>query len=90
MRLKQLESGHRLRHKLLLKIMRVLMGGRVPDVMRTALYRPEFFWQAVLGRHPSRDAFKLRMECRRVRTLCRLRIAQESMPILNRRPLTTK
>lgn len=49
MRLKQLENGHRLRHKLLLKIMQVFMGGRVPDVMRTVMYRPEFFGKPFSG-----------------------------------------
>ena len=43
MRLKQLENGHGLGQKLLLILMRVLMRGRVPDVMRTVLYRPKFF-----------------------------------------------
>ncbi len=43
MRLKQLENGHRLRQKLLLRMMGLIMRGRVPDVMRTLLYRPEFF-----------------------------------------------
>ncbi len=43
MRLKQLESSHRLRQKLLLRMMQLIMRGRVPDVVRTLLYRPEFF-----------------------------------------------
>ena len=43
MRLKQLENGHRLRQKLMLRIMPLIMGVRVPDVVRTLLYRPEFF-----------------------------------------------
>ena len=42
MRLRQLENSHRLRQKLLLRMMRLIMRGRVPDVMRTLLYRPEF------------------------------------------------
>ncbi|MDA2933134.1 hypothetical protein MYX82_02195 [Acidobacteria bacterium AH-259-D05] len=42
MRLKQLENSHRLRQKLLLRMMQIRRG-RVPDVVRTLLYRPEFF-----------------------------------------------
>ncbi len=75
MRLKQLESSHRLRQKLLLRMMQLIMRGRVPDVVRTLLYRPEFFREAVLQHHPLGDASKSRMECRRVRALRRLRIA---------------
>ena len=43
MRLKQLENSHRLRQKLLLLMMGLIMRRRVPDVVRTLLYRPEFF-----------------------------------------------
>ena len=43
MRLKQLENSHRLRQKLLMRMMQLFMRGRVPDVWRTLLYRPEFF-----------------------------------------------
>ncbi len=43
MRLKQLESGHGLRQKLQLGMMQLIMRGRVPDVVRTLQYRPEFF-----------------------------------------------
>ena len=43
MRLEQLENSHRLRQKLMLLMMRLVMGRRVPDVVRTLLYRPEFF-----------------------------------------------
>jgi hypothetical protein len=42
MRLAALDHGHRLPQKLMLLLIRVMMG-RVPDVLRTLLYRPEFF-----------------------------------------------
>jgi len=43
MRLKQLENSHRLRQKLLMRMMQLIMRVPVPDVVRTLLYRPEFF-----------------------------------------------
>ena len=43
MRLKQLENSHRLWQKLQLRMMQLIMRSRVPDVLRTLLYRPEFF-----------------------------------------------
>lgn len=43
MRLARLESGHRLPQKLLMWVMRLVMGDAVPDVVRTLLYRREFF-----------------------------------------------
>ncbi|HEY7671329.1 MAG TPA: hypothetical protein VIC71_03855 [Gammaproteobacteria bacterium] len=49
MRLKKIESGHSLPARLKLGFMRVMMGMRlkrvvrVPDVIRTLLYRPGFF-----------------------------------------------
>lgn len=46
MRLKKVESGHRLKEKLKLAAMRLVSGRRAPDVVRVLLYRPEFF-----GRH---------------------------------------
>ena len=42
MRLPVVEHGHRLREKLMLAIIR-LSGRRAPDILRTILYRPEFF-----------------------------------------------
>jgi hypothetical protein len=42
MRLKTLESGHRLREKLKLALIRVLAGYSAPDVVRMLFYRPEF------------------------------------------------
>ena len=41
MYLRNVESGHRLHHRLLMSAMR--LGGKVPDVVRTLLYRGEFF-----------------------------------------------
>ena len=43
MRLKNVENGHSLPTRLKLGFMRVMMGTRVPDVIRTILYRPGFF-----------------------------------------------
>jgi len=42
MRLKNLEHGHGLRQRLLLGLLR-LVAGAVPDIVRTMLYRPEWF-----------------------------------------------
>jgi hypothetical protein len=46
MRLKNVENGHPLPTRLKLGFMRLMMGTRVPDVLRTIFYRPDFF-----GRH---------------------------------------
>jgi hypothetical protein len=43
MRLDNIESGGSLPARLKLGIMRLMMGTRVPDVIRTLLYRPDFF-----------------------------------------------
>ncbi len=43
MRLRQLENGQRLRQKVKLLMMGLIMRRPVPDVVRTLLYRPEFF-----------------------------------------------
>jgi hypothetical protein len=43
MRLKNVEKGHRLPQKILLGLIRLKLGERAPDVLRTAMYRPEFF-----------------------------------------------
>ena len=43
MRLTVLRNGHRFRHRLLLSVGRLFMRGRMPDVLRMLLYRPEFF-----------------------------------------------
>jgi hypothetical protein len=42
MRLQKVHRGHRLRDKLMLGMMRVVMG-HAPGVVRTLLYRKEFF-----------------------------------------------
>ena len=48
MRLHRVESGHRLRHKLLLRMIGVLSGDPAQpyDVVKVLLYRPEFFGQS--------------------------------------------
>jgi hypothetical protein len=43
MRLKNVESGHNPRYKAMLEEMKAQRGGRVPDILRTILYRPELF-----------------------------------------------
>lgn len=43
MRLSKVERGHRLKHKLLLGMIRVVSGRSAPDVVKTILYRPDFF-----------------------------------------------
>jgi hypothetical protein len=42
-RLRRVERGHRLRHKLLLRLMRLVLRHEPPDVVKTLLYRPAFF-----------------------------------------------
>jgi uncharacterized peroxidase-related enzyme len=59
MRLSRVEHKHRLPQKLMLTVMRVIIGRRTPDVLRTLLYRPELFgkpfakWVHVVMRGPS-------------------------------------
>ena len=43
MRLKVVESGHRLPARLKLAMFRLVLRRRAPDVVRTILYRPELF-----------------------------------------------
>ena len=43
MRLEVLNSGHRFKTKALFAMIRVLSRQRVPDVVKTLTYRPEFF-----------------------------------------------
>jgi hypothetical protein len=42
MRLEKLNSGHKLRHKMLFKMIRVLSGHPAPDVVKMLMYRKEF------------------------------------------------
>jgi hypothetical protein len=49
MRLKQVETGQHLQHRVVLRAMRVIARMEPPDVFKTSLYRPEFF-----GRHYAR------------------------------------
>lgn len=46
MRLKILHHGHNLRNHLALRFMRIVAGGEPDDVIKTSLYRPEFFGRA--------------------------------------------
>jgi len=46
MRLKNVENGHRLPQKIMLGLIRLKLGERAPDVLRTVMYRPEFFGRA--------------------------------------------
>lgn len=43
MRLKQVECGHGPVERCKLRLMALLMGGQVPDVVKTLLYRPGLF-----------------------------------------------
>jgi len=45
MRLKTVEQGRQIRQRLMLGMMRFMIGVRVPDVLRLILHRPEFFGQ---------------------------------------------
>jgi uncharacterized peroxidase-related enzyme len=45
MRLKTVEQGRQIRQKLMLAMMRLVIGVRVPDVLRIILHRSEFFGQ---------------------------------------------
>ena len=59
MRLKRLESAHRLPQKLVLGLIRLLQRRRAPDILRTLFYRPEFLgrpisaWTQAVMRGPS-------------------------------------
>ena len=59
MRLKRLDSGHRLPQKLILGIIRLMNRRRAPDIVRTLFYRPEFLgrplsnWTQAVMRGPS-------------------------------------
>jgi hypothetical protein len=43
MRLRSVEKGHRLPQKMQLTMIRLFSGRRAVDIIRTLLYRPEFF-----------------------------------------------
>ena len=59
MRLRAVEHGHRLAQRLKLMLIRVVSRRRVPDVVKTILYRPEFWgrpmceWTQAVMRGPS-------------------------------------
>ncbi len=59
MRVRAVEHGHRLKQKLILTLIRIVSWRRVPDVVKTLMYRPEFFgapqceWTQAVMRGPS-------------------------------------
>lgn len=59
MRLAKVEHGHRFRERLKIGLIRLVTRRRVVDIIRTLLYRPEFFgtpisaWTQAVMRGPS-------------------------------------
>ena len=59
MRVHRVEHGHGLKQKLILALIRIVSRRRVPDVVKTVMYRPEFFgrpqceWTQAVMRGPS-------------------------------------
>ncbi len=59
MRLRTVERGHAWPQRAKLAFIRVVSGRRVPDIVKTLLYRPEFFggpmceWTQAVMREPS-------------------------------------
>jgi len=51
MRVRAVEHRHRLKQKLILTLIRIVGGRRVPDVVKTLMYRPE--WTQAVMRGPS-------------------------------------
>ncbi len=49
MRLPQVEHRHRFKEKLKLGLIRLVSGRRVPDVVKTLLYRPELWGKPMSG-----------------------------------------
>ena len=46
MRLDNVSHGHRFKHKLILRMIKLVAKMEPPDVLKTIFYRPEFFGRA--------------------------------------------
>jgi hypothetical protein len=49
MRLEKVSHGHSLRYRLLLGLIRLVGRREPPDILKTVMYRPEFFGRAISG-----------------------------------------